>query len=841
MAADGSRQVSGAYLFACHNGDSHRSSGTVFFHLDDESLTSSLLALLEKEYGGGEGNPTFNAQAMADTTVADQILLDEALDWLAIYDDPDHGVYDPPPSRETMLRALYAQRTECWAEMLRSRKAGTSTSKNDPPSLAQMRRLHQCLVKIDNGIMSFGSRLAGLRKADPHGLISEPTRAGALIGQIKEIQDQLEKWTSPVLETAREAQEICAGISTHVGAFVDDPIKWETDLRESLRRLRDALAALPHSYGAQIDEAQLISIGATLYAQGTRLEDGIATLDARETVSATDDGRPDVANGWKFELLEEGEVRASNQKLCSDYAAMDEHDLLAISARWRQMANRFTEATKRTGHYNGHIVHDDEVLQVTKILETAVAQRHFPGVNTLGRCLRRPDDGHLHWALATLDELDAKLRAEASTRKTTNPEGKGSDQGPVRQLAAALQELRLATGELLHRSGKVDLYPEPEINTFHQALRDAESHVDGISSHLAYGRQSPGQIETDIREILHKLSREMEQVTSDYNDRPGAYPLPKEMTAPGWEVLKGLMPLEMVLTMTTMKPGDSEMPVEDRRVSGLILLMLLAQAYYKMLECVISMASWCSVLDVELNQSYLWVTSSLKNLLKNHEDLKDFPVEFKPIFDDLYPSTVRDIDWDDMVAPEAERFLSTVQKYVHQNNVYEPREGSPAWTFVQLFKPSVETAMSRAMEYHKRMHQHAHKAFGGMSAGKKAASKDARAEAPTAPSASVEPSRSTVATDLHLPEQIKYELAKQAELLRATNQVLGQGALNKGVLSRACSERLIETNGKFGQSSRVKVRSFLVWVGRKLSVSHDELTQIRNAIIGEINERNTVD
>ena len=27
----------------------------------------------------------------------------------------------------------------------------------------------------------------------------------------------------------------------------------------------------------------------------------------------------------------------------------------------------------------------------------------------------RPDDNHLHWALATLDELDAKLRAEATT------------------------------------------------------------------------------------------------------------------------------------------------------------------------------------------------------------------------------------------------------------------------------------------------------------------------------------------------------------------------------------------------------------------------------------------
>jgi len=48
------------------------------------------------------------------------------------------------------------------------------------------------------------------------------------------------------------------------------------------------------------------------------------------------------------------------------------------------------------------------------------------------------------------------------------------------------------------------------------------------------------------------------------------------------------------------------MPAEDRRNSGLNLLFLLAQAYYKILECVISTASWCCALDLELNDSSLW-------------------------------------------------------------------------------------------------------------------------------------------------------------------------------------------------------------------------------------------
>ncbi|MFW6106568.1 MAG: hypothetical protein ACOC8H_00235 [bacterium] len=875
---------SASYLFACFGGDLICSPETVFGRINDDSLVPSLISILEKEYGG-EGNPSFNAQPMTDTEEADQILLDEAIDELAIYDDPDPGVYDPPPSRQTTLRALYAQRAARWAETLRSRKARASTaSKTNSSPLSDEVLLQMCRTSTDDerataawmaDLQAMASLVDTSRNSRRIGLKHAVTLLAGCIGQLPQYNPTHLPfgYGGPTIKSHhwmdRDALEQVAKqivgliwhdvdpdvVASDVTRFVSEAIRlgfmeqqeydaWRPGMRSG-SGWRSAVTAT--SYG--ITKARACSEATP--PPETKNGHRAARPGSRNP------GRPDVANGWTFEPLDEGEVRASNQKLCGDYSALDEHDLLAISAKWRQMANKFTEAAKRTGHYHGHIVHEDEVLRVTKILETAVSHREIEGVNRLGRCLRRPDDGHLHWALATLDELDAKLRAEASTKKTEKPEDKDSAQTPVRQLAAALQELRLAAGELLHRSENVDIYPEPEVKTYHKALSDAEPRVDGISAHLAYGLEKPGQIETDIRETLHKLSKEMEHVTSDYNDRPVAYPLPKETTAPGWEAMKSLMPLEMVLAMTTMKPGDLEMPVEDRRVSGLILLMLLAQAYYKMLECVISMASWCSALDVELNESYLWVTSNLVNLLKSHDDLKDFPVEFKPIFDDLYPSTVRDVDWDDMVAPEAERFLSTVQRYVHEKGVYDPEEGSTACKFVQLFRPSVETAISRALDYHKRMHQYAQKAFGGISAGGsiqavgainaageiKAGGEitdggDIRAGSPPA-TPSTKPSGTTVAADSISSKDSKYEWARQAELVRSTNQVLGQGELSKGVLSRACSGRLIETNGKSGQGSRVKVSSFLPWVTRKFSLAREEQTQIRNAIIGEINERNS--
>lgn len=145
---------------------------------------------------------------------------------------------------------------------------------------------------------------------------------------------------------------------------------------------------------------------------------------------------------------------------------------------------------------------------------------------------------------------------------------------------------------------------------------------------------------------------------------------------------------------------------EQQQVASLYLLMLLAQAYYKMLECTISVAEWCIALDLDLNQSYHWVTTSIANLLRNDEHLKDFPEPFEPFFLDLYPATIRDCEWEDMVGPKAEHFLSTVQRYALDRGIRDPEEGSVAWTFIQFFRPSIETAIKHAENYERRMKAH---------------------------------------------------------------------------------------------------------------------------------------
>ena len=148
------------------------------------------------------------------------------------------------------------------------------------------------------------------------------------------------------------------------------------------------------------------------------------------------------------------------------------------------------------------------------------------------------------------------------------------------------------------------------------------------------------------------------------------------------------------------------MPADERRNSGLIILMMLAQAYYKILECTFSNESWFTALDLRLNHSYLWTITNITNLLKNHEGLEDFPAPFKPVFSSLYPSNIRDVDWEDMVAPDAEQFLSAVQQYVYSKGAHDPKEGTLEWGFVELFRAGVDDAIKSAVDYAKRMRQH---------------------------------------------------------------------------------------------------------------------------------------
>jgi hypothetical protein len=175
-----------------------------------------------------------------------------------------------------------------------------------------------------------------------------------------------------------------------------------------------------------------------------------AVRDRNATTQAAQAGQDVAADAenWVFEDLPDGEVRARNRRVCERYGALNLEDLLLLCHQWHQMAIRFTAATKKAGKYHGHVVHDEKVQEVTKILETAMVSRKIDGTNRLSRCLRRPDNGHLHNALAALDDLEARLRLETCESGVLEPAGTvedeaaGSDPKPPKtvQLQAPPQE-----------------------------------------------------------------------------------------------------------------------------------------------------------------------------------------------------------------------------------------------------------------------------------------------------------------------------------------------------------------------------------------------------------------
>jgi len=109
------------YLFYSPTGMPNESPAAVFYTVDGETVTKSLCKLLAREYSTVDGRPVFHCKAASSFSLEDQVLLDEVLNYVDLYDEPDAGVYDPPPSKELHLRAQFAVRARVLEDLVRRR------------------------------------------------------------------------------------------------------------------------------------------------------------------------------------------------------------------------------------------------------------------------------------------------------------------------------------------------------------------------------------------------------------------------------------------------------------------------------------------------------------------------------------------------------------------------------------------------------------------------------------------------------------------------------------------------------------------------------------------------
>jgi len=146
------RVTPGFYLYSSSSASSTLSSSNVFYWVASEQVAKTLCRLFSKEYSSEVGDPVFVSKSAGEVEQDEQVFIEEALEWLAVYGaDPDPGVYDPPPPKGMMVRAEYARRARHWESIIVERTDGEGHNPieegtNQIPHLGRKPRLTEDFV-----------------------------------------------------------------------------------------------------------------------------------------------------------------------------------------------------------------------------------------------------------------------------------------------------------------------------------------------------------------------------------------------------------------------------------------------------------------------------------------------------------------------------------------------------------------------------------------------------------------------------------------------------------------------------------------------------------------------
>ena len=106
-----------AYLFALR-GDDAVSTATVFYRAPTVDMARSVGQRVT-DNSGKESGWRVVLVAAASVQKVSQVQLDEAIESLDVYVDPDPGLYDPEPSSGTLQRAVFKQQAASWEALLK--------------------------------------------------------------------------------------------------------------------------------------------------------------------------------------------------------------------------------------------------------------------------------------------------------------------------------------------------------------------------------------------------------------------------------------------------------------------------------------------------------------------------------------------------------------------------------------------------------------------------------------------------------------------------------------------------------------------------------------------------
>lgn len=649
------------YLYASSATPSQITPDTVFFRCEEEQVALAILNLCQKEYGSGGSAVGFYCKPASDLTLADELLLDESIDRLGMYDDPDPGVYDPPVDRQTLLRAEYARRADGWEQQLRARLSGSGSGK---PATEE--------------------------------------------GGVRTVEQALERLQS-TLERQRLTFLFCAWAQRRVP--VGDTYKWETLERDEYPDKRIPTAAIDPSGGF----LQKYSWALDRYAQAAVGQFG-AGVGARASVWR--DGQYVDMEGASLPVWSLDEMDCSVMEQASN-ALLDACRALArldSDKRFHRLLRRVRDVAYDEGQSRwyssvlvkwNYLARLDEAISAIKVAELDfVTEAEAPTVPQVGRA--KADgatnatphrDPRAVWMAAETIKVVAYGLMHHSLAVRSNKASPYDDRDRMKRdhdmaerhgylVVAVARQIGLDAAALTRVLREDRLWEYPSEAGDAAVFRAAASIAEKVATEARVWCAEAG---IDLSDATSPPP------TDDKGSEAAGSPDDK-------------LPVPASAGPSVAFPGVGAVPAmspEQWQTAGVGLLLLLAQAYYKMLECVVS--ADCNAVNLELNHSYVWVVQNLTNLLKNHEHLADFPRQFEPCFPDLFPTTTRDVDWEDMVAPDAEGFLSAVQQYAIAKHFTQPEEKSEAWVFIELFRPGVTSAIERAMAHATQMRQHMRK------------------------------------------------------------------------------------------------------------------------------------
>ncbi len=123
-----------AYLFALR---AHKQPGrsTAFYKASTSDVAESLVQAFARDQPAARGWEFAVAPVSSFDTV-DRVLIDEAMDRLDCYCDPDPGVYESEPSHDLMQRAAFKRQAAEWEDAFKRQATPADQPEDEPPASA---------------------------------------------------------------------------------------------------------------------------------------------------------------------------------------------------------------------------------------------------------------------------------------------------------------------------------------------------------------------------------------------------------------------------------------------------------------------------------------------------------------------------------------------------------------------------------------------------------------------------------------------------------------------------------------------------------------------------------